>query len=236
MSDWHSRLYGFLQRYMDEAMTTVELKTKVSVRCTHDFIESYQDLGNAAPHRTKDKIQNPHLLYGCIWNRIMQPLEEEVVRLVGSNKWTVFSSVVYALNETEIDSDEWNWPDIYMNRGPAGRLANLLAGDSVFSHFNKNHTHFEDMFASAIRYWHEMVVELQQKAGVMNISKIRSSAGLFGFIVVSHMRGSLPTRPKTASSRILARISDMSRICPELCRGDKVDIIKYCRQLKKVLY
>jgi len=80
---------------------------------------------------------------------------------------------------------------------------------------------------------------IKQEAGVIAEKSLKpmNSAGFFGFILVCHLSGTtmLPARSKTLANRILRSLDSVNKICPELCRGNHLDVMKYCDILRDLL-
>ena len=231
-TDWHSRLYGFLQRYIAGEMSAAELKIKVPVRVVRDFLHSYTETNAAEAHRTSDKIQCPDLLFGAMWQEITKPLSPDCIKMVTGKKWTVISSVLYSIQHIGRDNAEWTWWNVYQNRGPAMKLANNHAGDGL--HVSKANL---AAVGEAVQYWYELVLALKAGAGPTNVTPIVSSAGFFGFIVVNRLspQNLMPVHNTTVVAKILSHINDMLNWCPELCRGHKSTIITFAGNLMETL-
>jgi len=226
--DWHSRLYGFLQRFIDGDMTTQELNEVVAVRVTKDFMDSYMKLNDGDNHRTHDKIKCPDLIYGYEWAKVCEHLDGDTIAAIGDKKWTIISCVIYALTTTPRDSEDWLFPRIYAKRQQANGLANNTPETRKV---RLTQAQAKD-FAEAIKYWERLVLALEAKAGTMDIKKVRRSAGFFGFIVVSFLseRNVLPQKMTTLVERIYKKMNDVLVMCPELCRGNRQEVLLQCER------
>ena len=112
------------------------------------------------------------------------------------------------------------------------KMADLLAGDGM-ENVTPEH---EFNFAEAIEYWYNLIANIKEQAGVVNVNKIVNSAGFFGYVVVACLSDYVitPARSVALAKRILKNSEKMVKICPELCRGDRSDINRYCRLLKDI--
>lgn len=239
-NDWHSRTYGLLWRLLDGELTAAEMNYPIAVkRIREEFMVGYKTLNDGALHSTQDKIKNPDLVYGDVLKRITAPLSDDCVHMVGENKWTVLSSIMFAISDgLTPESEDWDHTTVYARRGPAMKLANDLPKESEIK--PSRIKPWESSFSAGIQYWYELMMVFKSDAGKLNIGQIQRSAGFFGFIVVSKMGDgngtvSLPARNGTLAARILKNFEIIAKICPQLCRGDRADVIKHCRILKDKL-
>lgn len=234
-ADWHSRTFGLLQRYADNNLSREEMGYKIAVKLISEetFVKTYCKLNGADIHHTKDKIKNPDLVYGQPWDRIRNALSEDCNHMVGDNKWTVVSSIMYALaNGLTPENPEWEHLEVYGKRQQAMRLANNLPGEGLKTARLKP---WEPAIVEGIQYWYELMMALKAEAGKLNVSKFTSSAGFFSFIVISKMAGVLPARNKTLVNRILRNYNKISPMLNELCRGSHAEIVRNSRKMKEIL-
>lgn len=229
LADFHSRLNGFCRRYVDGLMTVRELKTPISVRVAGDFLSAYRELNGGDPHCTKHKIANPDLAYGSIIQSISTAVGPDCMKLIGQNKWTVLSSIIYNLSYCE--DRNWSWPAVYRFRQVSMKLANNEAGSLVISASDKRY------LIQAIKYWYDLMVVLNNRAKETdnNVKKIIGNAGLFGFIVCDRMWAT-PTfsTPPVMVKKIIRNLPAVQRACPELCRSNKDTMIEYSLQLNQI--
>jgi len=228
MNDKHSRFYGFLKRHVDGKMTDAEYKTKVSVRVVEKFLESYMKMNSVTNHRTHDKIKNPNLIFGKVWDEIKDRLSDECKARIGDKRWTVVSSMLLSLSTIDRGSEDWNFPHLYSKRGQATAIANNLPSKKLL-HVSPENT---DALVEAIQYWSDLILSIKAEAGKANVMKITKSAGFFGFILTAKL-SKLMVLPKMEKvvAQILKRQDDVKEICPDLCRGDRSEVVKFCKQL-----
>lgn len=229
LADFHSRLAGFLRRFADGKMDEKELKTVISVRVVEDHLAAYQELNGGDPHKTKHKIQNPDLAYGSIIASLESALPSGCMKMIGNNKWTIISSIIYNLSQSK-DRD-WSWPKVYQKRQDAMKLANERAGSIVISAADQRR------LVEAIKYWYDLVISLSKRAKETdnNVTKIVNNAGFFGFIVCDRMWAA----PKYSTvnvmvKKIIRNLPRVQKACPELCRGNRDAVIAYNLQLEDI--
>lgn len=233
LADVQSRFYGFLLRYLEGEMTREELASKVSVRCVEDFLQAYMLLNDGDNHRTHDKIKNPDLLYGTEWEKICKNLSSGCLDMIGDKRWTVISSLIYALATVERSADEWYFPLLYGKRSQASACANRVPNGGPIK---LTKAQVEDL-TEAIQYWHELVLTVKAEAGKVNVGKMVRSAGFFGYVLTAKLSGKnvLPHKIGTLSGRILRNLDKILKICPELCRGNRQEVVIHCGDLTKML-
>ena len=232
LCDWQSRMYGLLERHIAGEMTREEYATKIAVHVSDDFLKSYRLLNGGDVHNNKNKMKNSDLLYGGEWEKVKLRLSDECLRMMGDNRWTVVSSLIYSFNNIERASENWFFPNIYNKRGPATQRANDLPSRDI------RLTNVQaDEFAKAVQYWHELMLHLKADAGKVNVNPIVNSAGFFGFVVAAKlgMDRVLPARMPTLTNRILKHLQDVVEIAPVLCRGKKTEVLLKCTHLSRML-
>jgi len=228
MNDKHSRFYGFMKRHIAGKMSDEEYKTNLSVRVVKRFIESYVTMAMVTHHRTHDKIKNPDLVFGKVWDEIKNRLSDECKARIGDKRWTVVSSMLLSLSTIDRDSENWNFPHLYSKRGQATAIANNLPSKKLL-HVSPENT---DALVEAIQYWSDLILSIKAEAGKANVMKITKSAGFFGFILTAKL-SKLMVLPKMEKvvAQILKRQDDVKEICPDLCRGDRSEVVKFCKRL-----
>jgi len=231
LTDFHSRLGGFLKRWVEGKMSAKELKTEISVRVVANHLESYQELNAGDPHRTKDKIKNPDLAYGVILKEIRESVGEKAMAMIGDNKWTILSSIIYNMGLGAIKDEEWSWPQVYKKRGDAMKIANKNAGHIEVDKDNRL------KLIHAIQYWHALMKEVETKAAKsgIEICKVTRSAGLFGLIICDRMC----KKPHFATqnvmiNKIIRNLVSIRHACPELCRGNKSAVKSFSLELAEL--
>jgi hypothetical protein len=151
------------------------------------------------------------------------------MKLIGQNKWTVLSSIIYNLSQ---DKDRnWSWPAVYRFRQTAMKLANNEAGSLVISAADKK------CLIQAIQYWYDLMVSLNNRAKETDndVKKILGNAGLFGFIVCDRMWATPNfSTPPVMVKKIIRNLPKVQRACPELCRSNKDTMIEYSLQLNEI--
>ena len=231
LTDFHSRLGGFLKRWVDGKMSPKELKTTISVRVVANHLKSYQKLNAGDPHRTKDKIKNPDLAYGVILKEIRESVGEESMAMIGDNKWTILSSVIYNMGLGAIKDEDWIWPQVYKKRGDAMKIADKDAGHIKVSPDNRLKLIY------AIQYWHKLMKEVETKAepSGIEICSVTRSAGLFGFIICDRMckKPHFSTQ-NVMINKIMRNLVSIRHACPELCRGNRDAVKSFSLQLAEL--
>jgi len=224
LNNWHSRLYGFLYLHKERQLKQKDLDLPVSVRVQENFIESYTGL--SVNHKTRDKIKCPELAYGGILKDVFDAVGPECIHVIGSNRWTVLSSVIYNLSQA---APRWYWPDVYRVRMEARQLANELYGAIRLSQDKRK------KLAEAIQFWYNLVMTVEANSPA-NVSKIRSSAGFFGYVLCDQLSDKrISKNHKINANKVLRNLDKMLKICPELCRGDRADIVAHNVQLDRIL-
>lgn len=233
LNNWHGRLHGCLRRYLSDNLSKTELAISVSVRVQERFISSYQLMNLNTGHRTKDKIVCPDLVYGAIIQDVYARLSEGCQKLIGSNRWTVLSSILFNMDGSPKKKREWYWPAVYQKRSKAMERANEAAGTIVIS------SEMVQKLVQAIHFWYDLVMQIEAAAGPsnVNVSKIRTSAGFFGYIICDRMEDTpgISDNKKALTKRIFRHLSDIMELCPELCRGDTITVKKFTGHLNKIL-
>lgn len=230
LADFHSRLFGFLRRYVDGLMTEKELRTSISVRVVDEHLLSYQELNSSDPHKNKDKIKNPDLAYGPVLKKIQDTMGKDCMSLIGNNKWTILSSIIFNLANGE---KEWNWPDVYQQRGKAGKLANNKA-----DHFNISQ-HDLKRLCEAIQFWYDLMMLVSEQANKIGnpsiFQKIIGNAGMFGFIVCDRMLDKPRfSNVKILANKIIREVDIVSKACPDLCRGTRITVLQFSTRLSEL--
>lgn len=225
LNNWHSRLHGFLRRFIDGDMTKKELSTKICCRVQNDFISGYIGMGKSDPHMSKDKMQNPDLTYGSIWEQISHRFSEGCIKAIGNSKWTVVSALMYSLRYLEWE--DWTWPNIYSQRVDVAKDANKPAGTLTLEQDEL------DNFVQAVRYWYDLMAEMDSQKGPMNINKIKKSAGFFGYVCADRMLAEpkMSQNCKVSARQVLKHAIQIAAICPDLCRGNRDLIVSHTATL-----
>lgn len=229
LNNWHSRAKAFLARLKDNRISNKELKTLVAVRVQSEFIPSYQKMNApGSAHRTQDKICNPDLAYGYYIKPVFEQVGSDVVSLIGSNKWTVISAILYNLGRNKVPT--WYWPKVYHLRGEARQVADWLAGEFKVSNAKVN------SFVEALDYWYKFMLQIQAKNAVsLNIKKITKSAGFFGYIVADRVGPKeFHESMKVCANRVFSHYDKIRNSLPELTRGNDDSLTKFTADLDKI--
>ncbi|RDJ35672.1 MAG: hypothetical protein DWQ19_12705 [Crenarchaeota archaeon] len=230
-SNSHSRIYSFVDRYLKGDMTSREINYTFSIRVVEDFLNSYIVCNTQGAHGAKDKIQSPDLTYGSVLHGEVFPLLSQEARArLGNNKWSILKTVLYALTVYDTADERWWFPTVYSSRTSAGKLENNLGGTL------KTNTTIVRQFASSIESWNEFCDLLTASAGGLNVNKVVSSAGFFGFLVSDRLRKKPELPPnKKLIQRMLSHFSEVSNLCSSLTNGRKSEMIDRCGELTKIL-
>jgi hypothetical protein len=231
-NNWHSRTKAFLARWQDGKLTSKELETVVSIRVQKNFIDSYQKMNApGSAHQTRDKICNPDLAYGFHLtgpSGVFERLGNDCVSLIGNNKWTILSTLLYNLGENEIP--DWYWPKVYRLRTKARRLADEAAGELKLTKKKI------DTFVEAVNFWYKLMLTAKsENTSGVKIEKILGSAGFFGYIVADQL-GAKEFHPsiKITANRIYSNYHKLLLSLPELTRGTESTLIKFAGELDKM--
>jgi hypothetical protein len=231
-NNWHSRTKAFLARWRDKKLTAKELATIVSVRVQKDFIDSYQKMNApGSAHQTKDKICNPDLAYGVYLkgpDGVFERLGANCETLIGSNKWTIISALLYNLGENEVT--DWFWPQVYRLRSKARLVADKKQGEFKITKKKL------DTFVEAVDFWYKLMLMVKaENSSKVKIDKIIRSAGFFGYIVADQLGAKkFHSSAKITSNRIYANYHRLLLSLPELTRGTDETVTKFAGDLDKI--
>lgn len=231
-NNWHSRTKAFLWRLLNNKLTPKETSTIVSVRVQENFIDSYQKMNApGSAHQTKDKICNPDLAYGVHLTGpggVFERLGDDCISLIGSNKWTILSALLYNLGENEVE--DWDWPQVYRLRMKARHVADEKAGKFPLTKKKL------DSFVDAVNFWYQLMLTV--KAGntsKIKIEKILRSAGFFGYIVSDQLGAKeFHASNKITANRIFSNSNELLQSLPELTRGTDITVSKFTCKLDKM--
>lgn len=230
IANGHSRLGGIFQRLASGELTQKELEMSVYVTFLEEgeFMRTYQMVNASTSHKNKDKIKNPDLAFGPTMKKLRDGVGETCMSLIGNNKWTVLSSIIFNLTTP---NRSWLWPEVYQKRMPASAMANELAGELKIA------TADHKRLIGAVQFWFELMDGLREKAkeSGVDVSKIVSNAGMFGYIVCDQMK-TVPelSTPPILIKKMIRHLPTILLACPELCRGNRPMILQKTFELDDI--
>lgn len=247
LADGHGGTMGLFLRWWDGNMTDTDLDFPVvlTVAPPSEFLRIYTLRNIQVAQTAAQTLADDDLLYGnAIWNEIMPRVSEEAKDLLCSRPAKLLPQLSYVLEiwkHRNRGNGDWNYLTAFRARTET-KPKSIQPADS-FDLGLKSQDY--DEIAEAVNWYAEFITRLDAiiadaGMGEKEMRKIKSSAPLFGLVLVDYLAEKPLVLPRdrkvgTMVNQTKRNMGDVATLLPMITHGDDLNIMKQIDRLGHTL-